>query len=160
MNTLIVYYSLEGNTADTAKKIAAITGADLLCLEPVKAYPNGKVSKLVWGGKSVVFSEKPKLKDYTFDSAAYDRIIFGTPVWASCFAPPLRTFIRDNDLSGKRFAVFFCETAGGDEKATAKLKEALGTDTLDAKLVLLDPKFNPDPANDEKIRAFCEKLAG
>ena len=159
MNTLIVYYSLEGNTEDTAKKIAAHMGADLLCLEPVKAYPTGKVSKFGWGGKSVVFSEKPKLKDYTFDSAAYERIIFGTPVWASNIAPPLRTFISDNDLTGKHFAVFFCETAGGDDKASVKLREALGTDTLDAVLVLLDPKFNPDPANDEKIRAFCEKLA-
>ena len=67
MQTLIVYYSLEGNTAQTAQEIATELGADLLQLEPVKAYPTGKVSKFVWGGKSVVFSEKPKLKDYTFE---------------------------------------------------------------------------------------------
>ena len=83
MNTLIVYYSLEGNTEYAAKKIAAETGADLLRLEPVKAYPSGKVSKFVWGGKSAVMAETPELQPYQFRPEAYDRIIFGFPVWAS-----------------------------------------------------------------------------
>lgn len=100
MKTIIVYYSLEGNTAYAADAIAAQLGADVLPLIPVKAYPTGKVSKLVWGGKSAVMSEAPKLQPYTFDAAAYDRIIFGFPVWASTIAPPLRTFIRENNLSG------------------------------------------------------------
>ena len=45
MKILIVYYSLEGNTKYVAEKIAEQTGADLLCLEPEKAYPTGKVTK-------------------------------------------------------------------------------------------------------------------
>jgi flavodoxin len=158
MSTLIVYYSLDGNTADTAKKVAALTGADLLRLEPVKAYPTGKVSKLVWGGKSVVFAEKPKLKPYTFNGAAYDTIVFGSPVWASNIAPPLRTFIRDNDLSGKRFAAIACQTAAGADKMFIKLKEALGVDKLVAELVLLDPILNHDPGDAEKIMEFCKSL--
>ncbi len=158
MNTLIVYYSLDGNTAETAQKIAEILGADLLRLDPVKAYPTGKVSKLVWGGASVVMAEKPKLKPYDFDGSRYERIIFGSPVWASNVAPPLRTFIRDNDLAGKQFAAFLCQTAGGDEKAYQKLLGLLGTEHLDAQLTLLDPKINPDPENDKKIQAFCDSL--
>ncbi len=35
--------------------------------------------------------EKPKLQPYEFKTELYDRIIFGTPVWASTFAPSLRT---------------------------------------------------------------------
>ena len=158
MKTIVVFYSLEGNTELAAKAIAEELGADLLPLLPVKAYPTGKVSKLVWGGKAAVMAEKPKLQPYTFNSADYDRIIFGSPVWASSFAPPLRTFIRDNDLSGKKFAAFLCETAGGDEKAFLKLKSELGIDSFDAQLTLLDPKFKPDPANTAKIKEFCDKL--
>lgn len=158
MKTLIVYYSLEGNTALAAKMIADKMGADLLCLEPVKAYPTGKISKFVWGGKSAVMSEKPKLQPYEFNSAAYGRIIFGFPVWASNIAPPLRTFIRDNDLKGKRFAAVACQTAAGADKAFVKLKEELGTENLEAELVLLDPKLKPDAGNEQKVKEFCEKL--
>lgn len=158
MKTVIVYYSLEGNTQYAAEQIAKNLGAGLLRLEPVKAYPTGKVSKLVWGGKSAVMAETPKLQPYEFDAASCGRIIFGTPVWASTIAPPLRTFIRENDLSGKRFAAVFCQTAGGADKAAVRLKQALGADSLEAELVLLDPKFKPDAANDEKIREFCEIL--
>lgn len=158
MRSLIVYYSLEGNTDYAAKLIAEELGADLLCLVPVKAYPTGKVSKFIWGGKAAVMSDTPKLQPYKYDDAAYDRIIFGFPVWASTIAPPLRTFIRSNDLSGKRFAAFACQTASGADKAFVKLKGELQTDALEETLVLLDPKTRPNPENEQKIREFCAKL--
>ena len=158
MDTIIVYYSLEGNTELAAKAIAEKLGADLLPLVPVKAYPTGKVSKFVWGGKSAMMSETPKLQAYTFDAARYERVILGFPVWASNIVPPLRTFIRENDLKGKRICALACQTAAGADKAFVKLKEELGISAFEAELTLLDPKLKPDPANDEKIAAFCEKL--
>lgn len=158
MKTLIVYYSLEGNTDFAAKRIAEELGAELLCLVPVKAYPTGKVSKFIWGGKAAVMSDAPKLQPYDFNAAAYDRIVFGFPVWASTIAPPIRTFIRNNDLSGKKFAAFACQTAAGADKAFVKLKGELGVDALEEELVLLDPKTKPNPENEQKIREFCKKL--
>lgn len=158
MKNIIVYYSLEGNTELAAKACAEKLGADLLRLEPVKAYPTGKVSKFVWGGKSAMMSETPKLQPYTFKPAAYDRIIFGFPVWASTIAPPLRTFIRSHDLKGKHFAAIACQTADGAPKAFTKLRAELGIEALDAELILLDPKTSPDPGNEAKIAAFCDKL--
>ena len=160
MKALIVYYSLEGNTAYAAKLIAEGTGADLLCLNPVKAYPTGKIRKFIWGGKSAMMSETPALQPYDFDGSAYDRIVFGFPVWASTIAPPLRTFIRSHDLKGKRIAAFACQTAAGADKAFVKLKGELGTESLEAELTLLDPKTKPNPENEQKIRAFCAKLNG
>jgi multimeric flavodoxin WrbA len=44
-------------------------------------------------------AETPELEPYTFDASAYDRIVFGFPVWAGIVTPPLRTFIKENDLS-------------------------------------------------------------
>lgn len=158
MNTLIVYYSLEGNTAYAAKKISAELGADTLCLEPVKAYPTGKVSKFVWGGKSAMMSEIPELQPYDFKSSAYDCIIFGFPVWASNIVPPLRTFIRNNDLKGKKIAAFACQTAAGADKAFIKLKNELKIEHFIAELTLLDPKTKPDSTNEQKIKDFCEKI--
>ena len=160
MATIIVYYSLEGNTDFAAHRIAERLGADMLRIEPVKSYPDSGFKKFFWGGKSAVMAETPELKPYAFDSAAYDTIIFGFPVWAGTVTPPVRTFVKRHDLRGKRVAAFACESGAGAEKAFKKLKAALGADALSAELVLIDPKSKPDPANDAKIAAFCEKLSG
>ena len=94
MKTAIVYYSMSGNTKFVADKIAEKIGADVIRLEPVEAYPDKGIRKFFWGGKSAVMEEKPELVEYEFDAGQYDMIIFGTPVWASNFVPPLRTFIE------------------------------------------------------------------
>ena len=158
MKTIVVYYSLEGNTDLAAKKIAEKTGADLLRLEPVKSYPDSGFRKFFRGGKSAVMAETPALRPYAFDPAAYDRIVFGSPVWAGNMAPPLRTFIKDNDLTGKRFAAFACESGSGAEKAFSKMKAALGVGGFDAELILIDPKTKPNGGNEAKIDAFCAGL--
>ena len=158
MKTIIVYYSLEGNTEDTAKRIAAELGADLLRLEPEKAYPSSGFKKFFWGGKSAVMAETPKLSPYAFDASACDRVVLGFPVWASNVAPPIRTFIKENRLDGRRIAAFACQSGAGAEKAFAKLKAALGIEALEAELILIDPKTRPSEENDRKLRQFCSKL--
>ena len=158
MKTLIVYYSLEGNTEYAAKRIADTCGFDTLRLEPVKKYPDSGFKKFFWGGKSAVMAETPELEPYTFDAASYDRIVFGFPVWAGNVTPPIRTFVKDNDLKGKRIAVFACQSGSGAEKAFVKLKSAIGINDLEAELVLIDPKTKESADNDRKINAFCGKL--
>ena len=103
--------------------------------------------------------EKPQLNPYEFNGD-YDRIIFATPVWASSFTPPIRTFIDENRaaLKGKRFAVCVCYAGGGAEKAIDKLAKFLGIEHFDAQLILVDPKDQPSQENEEKIQAFCGKL--
>ncbi len=158
MSTLIVYYSLEGNTEYAARLIAEKLGAALLKLEPVKAYPDSGFRKFFWGGKSAVMAETPALLPYAYDSSAYDLIIFGFPVWAGNVTPPIRTFIRENSLQGRRIAAFACESGAGAEKAFLRLRDALGIEKLAAELVLIDPKTRPSPENSAKIDAFCVKL--
>ena len=159
MKTLIVYYSLEGNTEYAAKKIADTCGFDTLRLVPVKKYPNSGFKKFFWGGKSAVMAETPELEPYTFDAASYDRIIFGFPVWAGNVTPPIRTFVKDNDLKGKRIAAFACQSGSGAEKAFGKLKSCLKTDKLEAELILIDPKNKPSAEKEANIRAFCDRLS-
>ena len=158
MKTLIVYYSLEGYTQYAAERIAAAIGAETLRLAPEKAYPDSGFKKFFWGGKSAVMAEKPKLQPYEFDPAAWERIIIGFPVWAGNVTPPIRTFIKENDLRGKRIAAFACQSGAGAEKAFAKLKAALGVSALEAEMVLIDPKTKPSEANEQKIAAFCAGL--
>ena len=48
MKTLVVYYTLEGNTHYAAKKIVSELGADMLRLKPVKTYPKQGFRKFLW----------------------------------------------------------------------------------------------------------------
>ena len=82
MKTAIVYYSMSGNTAYAAEKIAAALKADLVEIMPQQQYPDKGFKKFFWGGKSAMMAETPKLLPYDFAADAYDQIIFGFPVWA------------------------------------------------------------------------------
>ncbi len=160
MKDLIVYYSLEGNTAYVADKIGHALGADVLRLVPQKAYHDKGFAKFFWGGKSAVMAEKPALEDYAVDLAAYDRVIFGFPVWASNYTPPLRTFLAEHDeeLAGKRFAAFACQSGAGAPKALAKLAKDLGINDFEDTMILNDPKEKPGDDKEAQIAAFCERL--
>lgn len=160
MKAIIVYYSMNGNVKQTAEMIAEKTGADLLALHPVKAYPDKGAKKFLWGGKSALMGEKPKLQPYIFNAEKYDTVIFGSPVWASCFTPPLRSFIEENRsaLDGKRMAAFVCFMGSGDKKSLSKLKKALGVESFAAELSLIEPKDKSRKEIEAEIDGFCREL--
>ncbi len=160
MKRLIVYFSLEGNTEYIAKDLAEKVSADMLKLVPKKAYATSGFSKFFWGGKSAVMAEKPELESYDVDLSAYDQIIFGFPVWAETFTPPLRTFIVENKeaLSNKSIAAFACQSGAGAEKAFVKLQECLGIDGFATTAIFIDPKDKPSEENALKLSIFKKKL--
>lgn len=160
MKTAIVYYSMSGNTDYVAECISKQIDADLVRIVPKKEYPSKGIKKFFWGGKSAVMGESPELEHYDFDTDRYDRIIFGTPVWASQFTPPIRTFIKENKgkLNGKKLAVFICFSGGGANNAVEKLKQYLEIDHFDAQLILVDPKDKKTDEKDKQIEEFCNKL--
>lgn len=158
MKTAIVYYSLQGNIRYVSGKVAAGTGADLIELIPVKAYPDKGMIKFIWGGSAVTFKKKPDLKPYSFNASDYDLVILATPVWAGTFTPPLRTFLEDNDLAGKKIAVIASSAGGDSAKCINALKDLSKADALVAQLSLVDPKDKPSEANDKLIEDFISKV--
>ena len=158
MQTLIVYYSLEGNTRWAAEALAARLGADTLRLVPKTAYPDKGFKKFVCGGKSAVMKETPELEPYEVDITQYARIILATPVWAGTLAPPLRTFIRKEDLKGKRFALVASSMGGSPGKTFEHLKALLGVTEDIPVLSLRDPKSHPSQANEAALAAFCDSM--
>ena len=161
MKTVIVYYSLEGNTHYIAEKIAERIGADTVRLKTKKAYADKGFAKFFWGGKSAVMAEKPELEPFSADIGSYDRIIIGFPVWASNITPPIRTFISEyaSSLEGKKIAVFACESGSGAPKAFGRLLKVLGTESFEAEAVFIDPKDRPSEKNEEALDDFCGRLA-
>lgn len=160
MKDLVVFYSLEGNTEYVAEKIREKTGADILKLIPKKKYRDKGFSKFVWGGFSTIMAEKPELNEISTDLSQYERIIIGFPVWASSFAPPIRTFAEDHKdvLKEKKLVAFACQSGNGAEKAFVKLAGLLGIEGFEKTAVFLDPKSKADAGKDSKIEEFCGSL--
>ncbi len=160
MRTGIVFYSMNGNTTMVAEKLAKELPADLIEIKPEKTYPDKGFKKFLWGGKSAVMAETPKLLPYSFKAEDYDLIIFGFPVWASNVTPPIRSFVKENQssLHSKKIAAFACQSGTGGEKAFRKLLECLGQEKLESSMILIDPKDRPKPENDQKIDDFIKKI--
>ncbi len=158
MKTAVVYYSLEGNVKFVAEKIAGALGADIVPLVPVKAYPDRGFSKFLWGGKAAVMKDEPELEPYSFRAEDYGTVILASPVWAGTFTPPLRTFLRDNDLSGKKIAVIASSTSGNGTKCIKQLEEGAHASSLVAAMSLVDPKTKQNEENERKITAFVEAV--
>ena len=159
MKTAVVFYSMSGNTAAAAKKIADGINADLIEIKPEKAFPDKGFKKFLWGGKSAMMAETPKLLPYTFDPERYDQIVIGFPVWASNVAPPIRTFTTENKeaIQEKKIAAFACQGGTGAEKAFKRLLDCLGQDAFSATMILNDPK--PQNEKDQAISSFLAKLS-
>ena len=155
--TLVVYFSLEGNTRLVANELKKRIGADLLELRPAKAYPTGGFTKFLWGGKSVLMKETPELEPFYLDLSPYDTVVLGTPIWASSIAPPLRTFLQDaaRSLASKRVVAFACCAGGDPGKAIEQIQELANT-KVRATAVFVDPK----KGRDENWNAKLGVLAG
>lgn len=160
MKSIIIYYSLEGNTKYSAELVAKILGSDLLELQPTKPIKSLGFSKYIWGGKQVVMNEKPKLKPYKYEPDKYDLVILASPIWASHFAPVFSTFLHENKVRGK-IALIGCNEGGGCNKAFSLLKEKLNDKSAEnniiATLDLMTPLKDKLITN-EKIIEFTKKL--
>jgi len=70
----------------------------------------------------------------------------------------MRTFLEDNDLTGKKIAVMVTSAGGDTSKCIAALKQASKADSFLAELSLVDPKDHPSEENEKKISEFAEKI--
>jgi len=158
MKTLVAFYSLEGNTDFIAHIIAEKLGADLIKLEPVKPYPTKGFKKFFIGGMSAVRKATPKLKTENIDTAAYDNIVLGSPVWAGTFAPPLNTLLKKQGIKGKKLAFFLCSGGGDVAKCLTNLKTALDGNTFVGEIDFMEPLKNGKEEAGHKAAVWAETL--
>ncbi len=111
MKKLILYYSYGGNTRKIAKLIQNEIGADIAEIETVIQYTGAYDDVVEQGQQEVNSGFMPEIKDINVDLAFYDCIIIGSPVWWYTFAPAIKAFLTQNDLSNKLIYPF--ATNGG-----------------------------------------------
>jgi flavodoxin len=113
MAILIAYYSHSGNTGKVAALIQKQVGGTLFAIEPETAYPEDYAKVVEQSKQEIPAGYKPPLKAKVPDLAGFDTVFVGSPNWLNTIAPPVATFLAENDLSGKKVAPFGTYGGGG-----------------------------------------------
>ncbi|MBP3710199.1 MAG: flavodoxin [Treponema sp.] len=150
-DTLVIYYSLEGNTDYVAKLAARKLQADIVRIEPIKAYPRKGFRKFLIGGRDAVFSVHVQLQTVLPDFSQYAKLLIGTPVWAGTMAAPMNTLLHSAKIRGKHIALFACSASGNAKKCFAKMKALLPENTIDSCVSFINPVIHAGTAVDEQI---------
>ena len=98
---LVVYYSYTGHTKMIAESIQKELGCDILEIKPVQPYSTDYQTVVDEEQNNDSSNKTPEIQKIDKDLSDYDEIIIGSPVWWYTIAPVIRTFLKENDLSGK-----------------------------------------------------------
>ena len=121
---LVLYYSQTGNTKAVAEKIANKLGADIEEITMVDPYDPDFQATIDRCMKEREQEILPTINPVKADLANYDVIFLGYPVWFGTYAPPVITFLKDADLSGKKIVPFCTFGSGGLESSVKDLVAA------------------------------------
>ena len=110
--TLIAYYSLFHNTENLALEIAMQTGGALRALIPEKQYSFDYNTAAKEVRNQISRGYSPKLISGYEPIDDYKTIFIGTPNWFKTMAPPVLSFLRKHDFTGKTI-IPFCTHGGG-----------------------------------------------
>lgn len=116
---LIVYYSHSGNTETVAKAIQSKTNGVLCKISPIVPYPDEYKAVVAQARVEIPHDFKPKINEINIEIDKYDTFFVGSPNWCRTFAPPIATFLSQNNFDGK-IIVPFCTHGGGGAGTIAK----------------------------------------
>lgn len=131
--TLVVYFSATGNTEEVANHIVAITGADVLELEPVNAYTDADLNYNDDNSRVVREHDNPDEQNIELVVTTvenwdeYDTIFIGYPIWWHIAAWPVNGFVEANDFTGKTVIPFCTSSSSNLGESGELLAEMAGT---------------------------------
>jgi flavodoxin len=154
LKSLVVYYSRTGNARFVAETIAAEIGADVEEVVDLKkrSGPIGYLS----GGSEARRGKETEIAPTKKSPADYDLVIVGTPIWASRPSPAILTYLKKNDLSGKKVAVFFSQ-GGKKPSGIDQTKALMPNSECIGELTLTNPLENK-VESEKQIVEWCKTL--
>lgn len=112
---LVTYFSVSGVTADVAKKLAEVAGADLYEIKPKVPYTEADLNWNDENSRSTIemkdITSRPGIADKNADIADYDVVFVGFPIWWYVAPTIINTFLESYNFVGKTIVPF--ATSGG-----------------------------------------------
>lgn len=153
---LVVCYSRDGHTKMVAEKLAEKFNADLEML--IDTTNRTGAFGTAGAGNDALMHKTTTIEPLQHNPEDYEVILIGTPGWFSNMTPAVRTFIKDNELSGKTIGYFAtCHKVGAD-KATLQMAELIDKDTAESSPKLPLTHHDLEEGLDRKIDRFYEQV--
>lgn len=147
--SLIIYYSLSGNTRTVAEILHKLVGGDSMEIKTVRPYPNDFHAVVEQAREERRTNFLPPIQPCDFNPQNYDTIYLGFPIWGNTIPQPMATFLSQNNLAGKTIIPFCTHDGYGVGRAfqvvsnycpNAKLLDGfdmLGSDARNAQELLV-----------------------
>lgn len=155
---IIIYFSYTGNTKMIAKKIEEKLNCDILQIETVIPYSKDYDTVVNDEQNSEASNHLPEIKDININLNDYDEIILGTPVWWYRPVPAIRTFLTQNDLSGKTIKPF-ATNAGWLGKTFKEIEKLCpDSDVKDEMNIVFESYSSNLVTSEEEIDNWIDKI--
>lgn len=103
---LIVYLSRTGNTKAIAEIIQKNIGGKLVAIELQNHYPTNYAATVQQVARENESGYLPPLKTAIDSLESYDVVFVGFPTWNMQLPPPMKSFLKTNNLVGKTIIPF------------------------------------------------------
>ena len=138
-NILIAYFSYQGHTRRVAEQVNEAAGGTLFEIRPRQSYSDDYATTAAQGNKETREGVQPELAEKCKDFDSFDTVILGTPNWFNTIAPPVATFLDQNDFYGKTIVPFCTNGGGGLGHVVTNIKKfATGATALDCLVLYQD----------------------
>lgn len=149
MSKLIVYFSYTGNTKMIANRIQEKLNCDILEIKTVVPYSEDYDTVVNDEQNSESSNHLPEIQKINVDLSKYDEIILGTPVWWYRPVPAIRTFLTQNDLSGKTIKPY-ATNAGWLGRTFTEIKKLCPNSNVEKELNIVFESYSDKLVTGEK----------
>lgn len=108
---LVAYLTRSGNTRVVAETLQRRLDADLFEIRPARAYPADYEQHVAQAARERDSGFAPPLAAGVENLSGYDALFLGFPIWGETTPPPIRSFLKAQDLRGRTLRPFI--THGG-----------------------------------------------
>jgi flavodoxin len=127
---LIVYLSRTNNIKAIAEVIQRNVGGTLVSLELKTPYPNDYKATVAQVVQENETGFLPPLKTKIDNIEKYDVVFVGFPTWDMQLPPPIKSFLKQHDLTGKTIVPFNTNAGYGAGSSFDQVKELCANSTV------------------------------
>ena len=155
MKSLVVYYSRSGNTRFAAEQISKEIGGEIE--EIIDKKKRKGLLGFVSSGYDATRGRATKITPMKRSPKDYDLVVVGTPMWKKRITPAVRTYLRDNNFSEKRVALFCTNLGSEPERVFKTLKELMSGCSFVGELTIANAQKDREKT-EEKISEWSKSL--
>ena len=157
--TLILYYSLTGNTKACCEALQKAVGTDILEIKDlVDRSGSWGFMRSAFGSMLAMLTD---IEPENPDLSSYPNIILASPIWTGKLSMAIRTLIDKNSFDGKKIVIFTTTNAYEQEKYKEKSKDLVrevGGEVVGYHQVLAKEEINGDKVDRTKEQLVEDTL--